>query len=120
MGMRIIWGLRDRQDNKILCFFEDEFLLNQYRENFLMRPWFDDLTSSPDAFVPTDDELDYLFEKTYEEAVAERDRLLDIGYERWRIDELNSPDARYVAEKYELWNSVPPNRDRVILHFDSA
>jgi hypothetical protein len=86
-----------------------------------MRPWYDDLTAVPDAFVPTGNEqLDVIFQAQYNEAIAERDNLLNIGYDRWRIDELNSPNTRYVAEKYELWNSVPPNRERLVIHFDAG
>jgi hypothetical protein len=122
MGMRIVWGLYDRDaiGDKLVALFENEPLLTQYRDYQLMRPYYDELVAHPGDYLPTGDMYEEEFKKLYDEAVAQRERLLDIGYERWFIDELNSPEPRYYTKKHELWNSVPPNRNRLIIHFDAG
>ena len=114
--MRIIWGLYDSETQTLEALFEAENLLVGYREQ-LLRKWYDDMTVPLIA-------RDYLPGEEYIKALddahnAERDRLLDLGYERWRNDQVNDAYPRYRTQKYELWNSVPPNVERLVLHFDT-
>ena len=118
--MRIVWGLHDRETNQLVCLFENEPLLVQYRDYALLRPWYDEMTAVPGDFIPTGDDYDENFKKLYDDVVAHREHLLDIGYERWRIDEVNSESPRFYAVKYELWNSVPPNRERLVIQFQAG
>lgn len=118
--MRIIWGLYDSENEIIECFFEAENLLEDYREQ-LLRRWYDQMTKP--VVVP---ELPYedgsLQKLIDDEAIELRDNLLNLGYERWRNDQVHPPmgtDPRYQTEKYQLWNSVPPNPERLIVHFDT-
>lgn len=121
MGMRIIWALFDTETGVIECFFEAENLLVDYREQ-LLRRWYDDMTrpvERPEGGYLPDDQ----FMKTVDdEAEQLRNDLLNIGYERWRNDQVfpSSGTPRYITQKYELWNSVPPNVERLVLHFDVA
>lgn len=116
--MRIIWGLYDSETETIECFFEAENLLVDYREQILRR-WYDDMTKP--VVVPEyyeNDEQRLLDDA----AIAYRNELLNIGYDRWRNDQVFPPDGttpRYLTQKYELWNSVPPNVERLIVHFDT-
>lgn len=122
MGMRIVWGLHDReQGGMLLALFEAENLLTQYRDNVLMRPWYDAITAPLGDFIPTgDDEADAQAHSLYLEQKEAIDNLLNIGYDRWRIDELNSSESRWYTKRYELWNSVPPNRDRLVIQFQAS
>lgn len=118
--MRIIWGLYDSETETIECFFEAENLLEDYREQ-LLRRWYDQMTKPVDAPLSYDDfrPMQKLID---DEAIELRNQLLDLGYERWRNDQIHPPlgtDSRYQTEKYQLWNSVPPNPERLIVHFDT-
>jgi len=110
MARRLIWGLYDSHRMEVLCFFEAENLLVGYRE-LLLRAWWDSLTRpfGPDTIVTL-----AVSEDIYND---ERDVLLDLGWERWRNAEVNkTPTAqRYQTRLYELWNSTPPNVERVPL-----
>lgn len=117
--MRIVWGLYDREQSNFLVLFENQPLAEGYREQ-LLRPWYDALVATPDDFIPTGDLYEEELKTLYDAAIAERERLLDIGYERWRIDELNSAEPRFYLRKHELWNSVPPNRERLVIQFQAG
>lgn len=114
MGMRIVWGLYDNERSTLVCLFEAENLLTDYREQLLREAF--DLATQPvgDDYVGTSDA-----KVIYDAQVAERERLLDLGYERWRNGEINSKYPRFQTVRYELWNSVPPNPERLVMHFDS-
>ncbi len=114
MGMRIVWGLYDNERSTLVCLFEAENLLANYREQ-LLREAFDAATLPlPDDFLGTPEA-----KVVYDAQVGERNDLLDIGYERWRNAEINSKFPRFQTVRYELWNSVPPNPERLIIHFDT-
>lgn len=116
--MRIIWGLYDTENEIIECFFEAENLLEDYREQ-LLRRWYDQMTKT---VVTPDFYENEVLKAIDDEAIELRDSLLSVGYERWRNDQVHPPvgtESRYQTEKYQLWNSVPPNPERLILHFDS-
>lgn len=113
--MRIVWGLRDTHTDTLMVLFEAENLLVGYREQ-LLRPWYDALTAPVPVrdYLPGDDPLRNMDDTDR----AERDSLLDIGFDRWRIDEINSPTTRFRTEKYELWDSTPPNVELLVWHFN--
>ena len=115
MGMRIVWGLHDSNYETLIALFEAENLLVDYRDQ-LLRKYYDEMTAPID-----EDEIALSSEE--QEALVEtralRERLLDHGYDRWRADAINASYPRYVTLKYELWNSVPPNPERLVMHFDS-
>ena len=116
--MRIIWGLYDSENDVIECFFEAENLLEDYREQ-LIRRWYDEMTAPVTRPEYYESDIQKLID---DEAVELRENLLDIGYDRWRNDQIHPPtgtEARYQTEKYQLWNSVPPNPERLIVHFDT-
>lgn len=121
MGMRIIWGLYDSENETIECFFEAENLLVDYRER-LIRDWYDQMTKPVErpegGYLPED----ALAKTIDDEADQLRNDLLDIGYERWRNDQVFPSGGlpRFQTQKYELWNSVPPNPERLIVHFDAG
>ncbi len=115
MGMRIIWGLFNNETDTIIATFEAENLLVAYREQ-LLRKWYDDATRPLPVDSLPQDELGAELDAQYD---AERERLLDLGWERWRNDEINSTHPLFQTQKYELWNSVPPNPERLVIHFDS-
>ena len=114
MGMRIVWGLYDNERSTLIALFEAENLLVNYREQLLRQAY--DLATLPLAkdFVGTESA-----KIVYDAQVAEREQLLDIGYERWRNGEVNSDYPRFQTMRYELWNSVPPNPERLVIHFDT-
>lgn len=98
-----------------MALFEAENLLVDYREQ-LLRKLYDELTRP----LPVWDNLgDPSVESVYNAQIAERNNLLDIGWERWRNGEVNSDTPRFATERYELWNSVPPNPERLVWHFDT-
>lgn len=119
--MRIVWGLHDRELNEgsggLMCLFETQDLLEHYRDD-LLRRWYDELTAPlPPDILPTDGTT------SEDRADAERRRteLLNSGYDTWRGDQIYSdPYPRYLGLKYEMWNSVPPNAERLVLHMDVA
>jgi hypothetical protein len=111
--MRIVWGLHDTNFESLVCLFEAENLLVNYRD-YCLKMWYDDQTKPlPSDELPGDD----LGQR--EDYAANRERLLNLGYDRWRADQINDPYPRYVTKKYELWNSVPPNVERLVVHFDT-
>lgn len=114
--MRIIWGLFDNENGYHLAFFEAENLLVGYRDQ-LLRSWYDEMTKE----VPTRDYLpgEEVYKFLDDTQRNARNHLLDLGYDRWRADEINKEFPRYQTRKYELWNSVPPNVERLVLHFDT-
>jgi hypothetical protein len=113
MGMRISWGLWDTEYNDIVALFEAQNLLEGYRDQ-LYRRWFDQQTIPiSDDVLPDDDETALI------EYKANREVLLGLGYERWRADQINAAYPRYITKRYELWNSVPPNPERLVMHFDT-
>jgi hypothetical protein len=114
MGMRIIWGLWDSEAAApyLMALFEAENLLVAYRDQ-LLRKWYDEQTVA----LP-EDQLGATDPAT-EEYERNRQVLLDYGYDRWRIDQINNRYPRFITVKYELWNSVPPNPERLIVHFDT-
>lgn len=114
--MRIVWGLLDNQTGTLMALFEAENLLVDYRDQ-LLRKWYDEVTKPVEDrdYLPGD-ELQKSFDDAHREA---REDWLDLGYERWRADEINSRDRRFIAQRYELWNSVPPNPERLIIHYDT-
>lgn len=114
MGMRIVWGLFDTTFTEVVALFEAENLLTGYRDQ-LLRKYFDDMTKpvDSDTLPSSSDEQDDV-----DSYSLIREELLDKGYDRWRADEINSKYPRYLIQKYELWNSVPPNSDRIVVHFD--
>ena len=113
--MRIVWGLYDTNFEELICVFEAENLLVGYRDQ-LYRRWYDELTAPiPDDDLPvSSDEQDEI-----DKARSTREELLNLGRERWTIDRQNELYPRYVTKKYELWNSVPPNPERLVMHFDT-
>lgn len=115
MGMRIVWALWDTNFEQVVCLFEAENLLVAYRDQ-LLRKYYDEQTKPlpEDQIALSSDDQDDI--DTY---TLNRERLLDLGYDRWRADEINAKYPRYVTMKYELWNSVPPNPERLVMHFDS-
>lgn len=121
MGMRLVWGLRDTETGVLEALFEAENLLDQYRE-MLLRRWYDDMTRPvvrpEEGYLPEDQGARTIDDK----AEQLRNDLLNIGYERWRNDQVfpTAGAPRYITEKYELWNSVPPNVERLVMHFDVA
>lgn len=114
MPMRPVWALWDTNFEEVVCIFEAENLLVQYRDS-LLRKYYDQMTAPvpSDELALTSDEQDELQTRR-----LLREKLLDIGYDRWRADEINAPYPRYITKTYELWNSVPPNPERLVLHFD--
>ncbi len=114
--MRIVWGLYDNEQDYLVCLFEAENLLVGYRDQ-LLRDWYDDVTRPiPDRdYLPGDELAKYTDEQNRAEGLF----LLEMGYDRWRADEINKPVPRYQTKKYELWNSVPPNPERLVWHFDT-
>lgn len=113
MGMRIVWGLYDNETSTLICLFENQPLLEGYRE-ILLRKWWEDMTKPvPEDVLPGDQNTTLLAAATLREA------LLTKGYDTWRNDEVYSNYPRYQTQKYELWNSVPPNVERLVVHFDS-
>jgi hypothetical protein len=116
MGMRIVWGLWDNENNNTLvALFEAENLLDNYRD-MILREAYDNATQPlPEDFIGTPEA-----KQIYDAQVAERNHLLDLGYDRWRIDEINSKYPRFRKGRHELWNSVPPNVERLVIHFDTG
>ncbi len=114
--MRIVWGLQDNEQDYLICLFEAENLLVDYRDQ-LLRDWYDATTAPiPDQdYLPGDEVIKFVDDQRR----AERDYLLNLGYDRWRADQINAATPRYQTVKYELWNSVPPNPERLVLHFDT-
>lgn len=115
--MRIVWGLHDLENESyLIALFEAENLLVGYREQ-LLREWFDQVTAPiPEReYFPGEEFL----RAVDDEARALREEWLDLGYERWRNDEVNRDFPRYFVRRYELWNSVPPNPERLVMHFDT-
>ena len=114
--MRIVWGLYDNEQDYLVCIFEAENLLVGYRDQ-LLRDWYDLVTKE----IPERDYLpgEELIRFTDDQARNERKYLLDLGYDRWRADQINMAYPRYQTKKYELWNSVPPNPERLVMHFDT-
>jgi len=114
--MRIIWGLRDTESDYLLCLFEAENLLVDYRDQLLRRVYDSWTADVPERdYLPGDEQL----KKNDDFLRAERERLLDMGYDRWRAADINSTLPHYKTERYELWNSVPPNPERLVMHFDT-
>lgn len=112
--MRIVWGLHDSNfADQLVCLFEAENLLDNYRD-YLLRKWYDEQTLPlPVDVLPGDDD-------DSRQAYADnRLELLSKGFDAWRNDQVYSPYPRFVTKKYELWNSVPPNVERRVLHFDT-
>ncbi len=102
-----MWGLFDNEADHLVCLFEAESLLTGYRKILLDR-WWDELT----APVP----LDTLPGDDWSEYGRDRETLLDLGQERWYNQQVNAVFPRYSTMKYELWNSVPPNIERLVMH----
>lgn len=119
--MRIVWGLYDSETETLECLFEAENLLTNYRDDVLLKRWYDNMTKPvvrPEFYGVGEETLKFLDD----EADALRESLLDVGYDRWRNDQIHPPTGalpRYITQKYELWNSVPPNPERLIVHFDT-
>lgn len=114
MGMRIVWALYDTERDGVVCLFEAENLLVGYREQLLREAYETATAELPEDFIGDEAAM-----AVYTAQVAERNRLLDLGWERWRNGEVNSKYPRFVTQRYELWNSVPPNVERIIIHFDA-
>lgn len=113
--MRIIWGLYDNERDTLIATFEAENLLTTYRD-LILRDAYDKATEPlPEDFIG-----DEVAKQIYDAQVAEREHLLDIGYERWRNAEVNAKYPRFQTFRYELWNSVPPNVERLVVHFDTG
>lgn len=108
--MRIVWGLFDNETDQLVCLFEAESLLTDYRKILLDRWWSEITKPAPEDTLPGEDWTVYN---------AERDALLDVGQERWYNGQVNAKYPRYSILKIELWNSVPPNVERLVLHFDT-
>lgn len=117
MGMRLVWGLRDTYTDTLVCLLEAENLLDAYRE-MLLRRWYDEVTAPLPArdYLPGVDDFQRELDEAYNE---ERQAMLSQSYDFWRNNQTYGDDRRYVTEKYELWNSVPPNVERLVVHFDS-
>lgn len=111
--MRIVWGLYDTNFESLVALFEAENLLVNYRD-YCLKQWYDEQTRPLPGDVLPGDNLEVL-----EDYEANRQRLLGLGYDRWRADQINDAYPRYVTKKYELWNSVPPNVERLVMHFDT-
>lgn len=114
MGMRIVWGLHD--DNfagQLVALFEAENLLDGYRD-YCLRKWYDEQTVPLPLDVLPDEDQEA--RAGYE---ANRLDLINKGYDAWRADQIYTSYPRFRKEKYELWNSVPPNVERLVMHFDS-
>ena len=115
MGMRVIWGLYDTNFEQFMAFFEAENLLVGYRDQ-VYRRWYEELTAPiPEDNLPVSSDE----QEEIDKARALRLELLDIGRERWTIDAQNATYPRFITVKHELWNSVPPNPERLVMHFDS-
>jgi len=114
--MRIIWGLYDTEQGYLIACFEAENLLIGYRDQLLL-DWFDEVTKPvPDRdYLPGDEVIKFVDDQRR----AEREYLLGLGYDRWRAGQINLTNPRYRIDKYELWNSVPPNPERLVMHFDT-
>lgn len=114
MAKRIVWGLYDTNYETLVCLFEAENLLVGYRDQ-LYRKWYEELTAPiPDDDLPvSSDEQDQI-----DLARKIRTELLNLGRERWTIDQENADYPRWITKKYELWNSTPPNVERMTIHFD--
>lgn len=114
MGMRIVWGLHDtNHGDQLVALFEAENLLDGYRD-YCLRKWYDEQTVA----LP----LDVLPDENQEERdgyASNRIDLITKGYDSWRSDQVYGPYPRFTKKKYELWNSVPPNVERLVMHFDS-
>src|SRR6476660_848711 len=111
MAMRIVWALLDseRVGDQLVALFEAENLLDQYRD-YCLRKWYDELTA-PGLYdtLPGEDE----------DPNADRLGLLNYGFDAWRNDQTYATNPRFRTQKYELWNSVPPNVERLVVHFDT-
>lgn len=115
--MRIVWGLHDLEnDSMLIALFEAENLLSDYREQ-LLRDWYEQVTAPlPEGeYLPGDE----VVRTIDDEARALREEWLNLGYDRWRNDRVYEDFPRYFVRRYELWNSVPPNPERLIWHFDT-
>lgn len=113
MGMRIVWGLHDTNFEQLVALFEAENLLVNYRD-YCLKQWYDAQTKPLSEDLLPGEDLE-----TREYYEANRQELLDLGYDRWRADQINDRYPRFVTKKYELWNSVPPNVERLVMHFDT-
>lgn len=113
--MRIVWGLHDseRVDDTLVALFEAENLLDNYRD-YLLRHWFDELTVLPSGdMLPTDEP------EVKSQGDWAPEALLNKGYDTFRSEQVYGPYPRFTKKKYELWNSVPPNVERLVVHFDT-
>lgn len=112
--MRIVWGLHDSEraeGDTLVALFEAENLLDGYRD-YCLRNWYDELTQPNDR--------DILPGEGYDDGQPDsRSVLLDKGYDSFRSEQVYGPYPRFTKKKYELWNSVPPNVERLIVHYDT-